>query len=97
MTKGMTTSRLKRLALGAALAALLAAGASGAGVAGDPSQWGSAVAGDPSQWGLSRRTTTEEPMAALNSTKVEYEATATVGVERAGTRIGSSSGSREST
>ena len=86
MIQGHTTGRLQRLLLGGALAALLAAGAAGAG-----------VAGDPSQWGLRRGTTTEDPMAALNFTEVEYEYTATVGVERAGSRIGTSSGTREST
>ena len=105
MIQGHITGKRQRLVLSGALALLLAAGTAGAGVAGDPSQWG-AVAGDPSQWGLNRGTTTEDPMAALNFakietalnfTKVEYETTAAVGVERAGTRIGSSSGTREST
>ena len=56
-----TVGRLRRLVLGGALAMLLAVGAIGADVQGDPSQWGvtagdpsqwSAVAGDPSQWGI---------------------------------------------
>ena len=56
-----TVGRLRRFVLGGAFAALLAVGAVGADVQGDPSQWGvtggdpsqwSAVAGDPSQWGV---------------------------------------------
>ena len=49
--------RLQRLALGGALAALLAVGAAGVGVQGDPSQWG--VAG--------RATTTDDPQTGLKS------------------------------
>ena len=75
--------RLQRLALGGALAALLALGAAGVGVQGDPSQWGM-VAGDPSQWGTAKGGTTtlndpqaaggsgtNDPMSALNFTKIE--------------------------
>ena len=91
--------RLQRLALGGALAALLAVGAAGAGVQGDPSQWGAATSGpsttrDPQ---ASRGSGTNDPMAALNFTKIEYKTTATVGVERAGSRVASDSTTREST
>ena len=86
MIQGYITGKLQHLVLGGALALLLAAGAIGSG-----------ASGDPSQWGLGRGTTTEEPMASLNFTKVEDEAAATVGVERAGSRVGTSPGSREST
>ena len=76
MIQGHTTSTLKRLVLGGALAALLAVGAAGAGVAGDPSQWGvtagdpsqwGQVAGDPSQWGLAGPTTTRDPQEACGT------------------------------
>jgi hypothetical protein len=53
------------LVLVGTLAALLALGAGGSGVAGDPSQWG-LTAGDPSQWGRGTRT-------ALNFTKIEFK------------------------
>jgi hypothetical protein len=81
-----TGGRLRRLVLGGALAALLAMGAlgAGAGVGGDPSQWG-VTAGDPSQWGLAGPTSLNDPppmsltppngnpKTALNFTKVEYK------------------------
>lgn len=67
--------RLRRLAIGGALAALLAAGALGMGVAGDPSQWG-VTAGDPSQWGQvagdpSQWGAAADDHTALNFTKIE--------------------------
>ena len=109
MTQQGLSGRVKRLVLGGALAALLAAGAAGAGVQSDPSQWG-VTAGDPSQWGrASRPTTTDDPQTALNFTKIEYKTSAlnytkieyknaaSVGVERAGSRVGTSSTTREST
>jgi hypothetical protein len=69
MTKEIITIRLKRLALVGAFAALLALGAAGAGVAGDPSQW-VAVAGDPSQWGLGGPTTINDPQTAFAFSKI---------------------------
>lgn len=87
VTKAFTTGNLRNLAFGVALAALLAAGAVGAGVAGDPSQWG-IVAGDPSQWGMVVGDPTQwgmvagdpsqwglaerGPESAFNFTKIEY-------------------------
>jgi hypothetical protein len=65
MIQGRSTKRLKQLVLGGALAALLAVGAAGSGVAGDPSQWG-LTAGDPSQWGRGTQ-------QALNFTKIEFK------------------------
>ena len=78
MTYGHITGRLKRLALAGALAALIAVGAAGSGVAGDPSQWG-VVAGDPSQWGQvagdpSQWEASTDSNTALNFTKIEYQA-----------------------
>jgi hypothetical protein len=68
-----TAGRLRRLVLGGAFAALLALGAVGADVQGDPSQWG-VTAGDPSQWGMAGRpTTSDDPQTALNYTKIEHE------------------------
>jgi hypothetical protein len=71
MTKKNINVRLKQLALVGAFAALLALGAAGAGVAGDPSQW-IAVAGDPSQWGLAGPTTLNDPQTAFAFSKIEF-------------------------
>ena len=75
-TKHSMGRRLQRLALGGALAALLAVGAAGVGVQGDPSQWGAAKGGtttlnDPQ---AARGSGTNDPMSALNFTKIEYQA-----------------------
>jgi hypothetical protein len=75
-TKHSLGRRLQRLALGGALAALLAVGAAGAGVQGDPSQWGAAKNGpstsrDPQ---ASRPSGGNDPMTAINFTKIEYQA-----------------------
>lgn len=65
MIRAGITNRLKQLALGGAVAALVAVGAGGAQVAGDPSQWGSVALG-PAIAGHQ----------ALNFTKIEYKNTA---------------------
>lgn len=97
MTKHGMRERAQHMVAGGALALLLAAGAVGAGVQGDPSQWG-LTAGDPSQWGLtSRPTTANDPQTALNFTKIELKSASGSGVERAGTRVGTAPGSRDST
>jgi hypothetical protein len=70
MIQARGTGKLKRLVLGGTLAALLAIGIGGSGVAGDPSQWGR-TAGDPSQWGRGAH-------QALNFTKIEYKNSAKV-------------------
>jgi hypothetical protein len=69
MTKENITIRLKQLALVGACAALLALGAAGAGVAGDPSQW-VAVAGDPSQWGLAGPAIVNDTQTAFAFSKI---------------------------
>jgi hypothetical protein len=51
--------------------AALAVCAAGAGVQGDPSQWGLTGPTTTRDSQASRRTTTEEPLSALNFTKIQ--------------------------
>jgi hypothetical protein len=73
-TKHSLGRRLQRLALGGALAALLALGAAGAGVQGDPSQWGLTGPSTTRDPQASRGSGGNDPMTALNLTKIAYQA-----------------------